>query len=191
MSTYASHYYKAQTLVILVYFCDIVRDNNWYVVIFRPTNSLDAGFAPYTLFCLICTIHSKLNCFPILTNLGELGSISAGFQWMGSIPAGFQEGFRAGVEILYTVVILYHIRSQILILQYTKCILWYCTLYGVATVSRIDKIIGLFCTMLSLLWDSFAKETYNFIDPTNCSHPIHYIVQYHNIQFVYCITYIL
>ena len=45
-------------------------------------------------------------------------------------------------------------------------------LYGVATVSRIDKIIGLFCRMLSLLKGSFAKETYNSIDPTNQSHPI-------------------
>ena len=44
--------------------------------------------------------------------------------------------------------------------------------YVVATVSRIDKIIGLFCRMASLLYVSFAKETYNFIDPTNCSHPI-------------------
>ena len=33
-----------------------------------------------------------------------------------------------------------------------------CT-YGVATVSRIDKIIGIFCRILSLLWGSFAKET--------------------------------
>jgi len=44
--------------------------------------------------------------------------------------------------------------------------------YGVATVSRIDKIIGLFCRISSLLYVSFAKETYTFIDPTNCSHPI-------------------
>ena len=50
------------------------------------------------------------------------------------------------------------------------------TSYGVATVSttvsRIDKIIGLFCRILSLLEGSFAKETFNFIDPTNQSHPI-------------------
>jgi len=44
--------------------------------------------------------------------------------------------------------------------------------YGVATVSRIDKITGLFCRISSLLKGSFAKETYNFIDPTNQSHPI-------------------
>jgi len=44
--------------------------------------------------------------------------------------------------------------------------------YGVATVSRIDKIIRLFCKILSLLKGSFAKETYNLIDPTDRSHPI-------------------
>jgi len=44
--------------------------------------------------------------------------------------------------------------------------------YGVATVSRIDTIIGLFCRILSLLLGSFAKETYNLIDAANQSHPI-------------------
>jgi len=44
--------------------------------------------------------------------------------------------------------------------------------YGVATVNRIDKIIGLFGRILSLLQGSFANETYNFFDPTNQSHPI-------------------
>jgi len=44
--------------------------------------------------------------------------------------------------------------------------------YWVATVSRIDKIIYLFCRILSLLYGSFAKEIYNFIDPTDRSHPI-------------------
>jgi len=44
--------------------------------------------------------------------------------------------------------------------------------YGVATVSRIDEIIGLFCRILSLLYGPFTKETCNFIDPTNQSHPI-------------------
>ena len=45
-------------------------------------------------------------------------------------------------------------------------------LYGVATVSRIDKVIGLFCRISSLLYGSCAKATYNFIDPTSQSHPI-------------------
>ena len=44
--------------------------------------------------------------------------------------------------------------------------------YGVATVSRPLKIIGLFCRISSLVLGSFAKETYNFKEPTNRSHPI-------------------
>ena len=44
--------------------------------------------------------------------------------------------------------------------------------YGVATISRLLKMIGLFCTILSLLWVSFAKETYHFKEPTSGSHPI-------------------
>jgi len=42
----------------------------------------------------------------------------------------------------------------------------------VATVSSIDQIVGLFHRIASHLQASFAKEKYNFIDPTNCSHPI-------------------
>jgi len=45
-------------------------------------------------------------------------------------------------------------------------------LYGVATVRRIDRTIGLFCRILLLLLGSFAKETYILIDPTNQSHLI-------------------
>ena len=44
--------------------------------------------------------------------------------------------------------------------------------YGVATISRFLKIIGLFCRISSLLQGSFVKETYNFKEPTNRSHPI-------------------
>jgi len=44
--------------------------------------------------------------------------------------------------------------------------------YGVATVSSIDKILGLFCIIAFLLQGSFAKETSIFIDFTNPSHPI-------------------
>ena len=44
--------------------------------------------------------------------------------------------------------------------------------YGMASVSRIDKIIGLFCKrdLCTRLYS--AKETYNLIDPTNRSQPI-------------------
>jgi len=44
--------------------------------------------------------------------------------------------------------------------------------YGVATISMLLKIIALFCRISFLLCVSFAKETYNFKEPTNGSHPI-------------------
>ena len=44
--------------------------------------------------------------------------------------------------------------------------------YGVATISRLLKMIGLFCRISSLLYCSFATETYDFKEPTNRSHPI-------------------
>ena len=46
--------------------------------------------------------------------------------------------------------------------------------YGVALVSRIDKIVGLFCKRALQKKRYSAKWTYNFIDPTECSHPIRY-----------------
>ena len=44
--------------------------------------------------------------------------------------------------------------------------------YGVATISRLHKIVGLFCRIQSLLWGYFAKETYHLKEPTNRRHPI-------------------
>ena len=46
---------------------------------------------------------------------------------------------------------------------------WQC---GVASISRLLKITGLFCRISSLLKGFFAKETYNFKEPTTRSHPI-------------------
>jgi len=48
----------------------------------------------------------------------------------------------------------------------------YMSVYGVALVSRIDTIIGLFCKRDLQKRRYSAKETYNFIDPTDRSHPI-------------------
>jgi len=48
--------------------------------------------------------------------------------------------------------------------------------YGVATISRLLKIIGLFCRISFLLSGSFAKETYNFKEPTSHSHPISFVL---------------
>jgi len=48
-----------------------------------------------------------------------------------------------------------------------------CIAYEVALVSRIDKIISLFCKRALQKSQYSAKETYTFIDPTIRSHPIH------------------
>jgi len=53
-----------------------------------------------------------------------------------------------------------------------KCVSMEKGSYGVASVSRIDKIIGLFCKRALQKRRYSAKETYNLIDPTDCSHPI-------------------
>jgi len=44
---------------------------------------------------------------------------------------------------------------------------------GVASDSKIDKIISLFCKRALRQRLYSAKETYNFIDPTNRRHPVH------------------
>jgi len=44
--------------------------------------------------------------------------------------------------------------------------------YGVATVSRLDKIMDLLCQRAIQTRLYSAQETYNSIDPTDCSHPI-------------------
>jgi len=44
--------------------------------------------------------------------------------------------------------------------------------YGVASVSRIDKFIGLFCKRALQRRRYSAEETYNLIDPTNRSNRI-------------------
>jgi len=47
------------------------------------------------------------------------------------------------------------------------------TWYWVATLNRIDKMIGLFCKRALYKRQYSAKETCHLIDPTYRSHPIH------------------
>jgi len=46
------------------------------------------------------------------------------------------------------------------------------SLYGVPTISRLLRTIGLFCKRTLQKRVYSAKETYDFKEPTNCSHPI-------------------
>ena len=55
-------------------------------------------------------------------------------------------------------------------LAYFACLFAAC--YGVATISRLLKITGLFCKRALQKRPIFCKGTYNFQEPTNRSHPI-------------------
>jgi len=50
--------------------------------------------------------------------------------------------------------------------------IWWVEMYGVATVSRLLKTIGLFCKRTLQKRQYSAQETYNLKEPTNRSHPI-------------------
>ena len=58
--------------------------------------------------------------------------------------------------------------------------------HGAATISRLLKIIGLVCRIWPFLQCSFAKETYNFKEPTTRNHPIvlSYVNSSHEIHVV-------
>ena len=43
-----------------------------------------------------------------------------------------------------------------------------------AEISRLLKIVGLFCRIYALLQGSIVEETYNVKEPTNRSHPIRF-----------------
>ena len=49
--------------------------------------------------------------------------------------------------------------------------------YGVASSSRLLQIIGLFCKRALYKRRYSAKETYNFKEPTNRTHPISYVLR--------------
>ena len=53
--------------------------------------------------------------------------------------------------------------------------------YGVATISRLLKMIGLFCKRALLKRLHSAKETYHFKEPTNRSHPVATLARHYKI----------
>ena len=59
------------------------------------------------------------------------------------------------------------------------------TSYGVASIHRLLKIVGLFCRISALLQGSFAKQTYDFKAPTHRSHPISIMSQTQTVSFLY------
>ena len=64
-----------------------------------------------------------------------------------------------------------------LLMEATPCLppLYKSTFEGMGWLQLVDslKLLTLFCSILSLLYGSFAKETYYCKEPTNRSHPIY------------------
>jgi len=60
----------------------------------------------------------------------------------------------------------------------------YLNTYEVATISRLLKIIGLFCKRALQKRRYSAKETYDFKEPTNRSHPIHVTTYNHTYAYI-------
>jgi len=54
-------------------------------------------------------------------------------------------------------------------------------MYGLATISRLFKITGLFCQKALLKRRYSAKKTRNFMEPNNRSHPIQ-VYTYNHLQ---------
>jgi len=60
----------------------------------------------------------------------------------------------------------------------------YLFVYGVATISRLLTIIGLFCNRALKRRPYSAKETYTFKEPTNRSHPTHTLSDSHILIYI-------
>ena len=74
----------------------------------------------------------------------------------------------------YTVIFRCHnivLTCHIVIIYYMD-ITDFTICYSVATISRLLTIIGLFCKRALHKRPILSKETYNFKEPTNRSHPI-------------------
>ena len=66
----------------------------------------------------------------------------------------------------------YRYMARIPVYMYTSTYSVYTVYGGEATMSRLLKIISLFCRIESLEQGSIAKETYDFKEPISRSHPI-------------------
>jgi len=95
--------------------------------------SCKRGFDP--VYPLLSDLYhnSESKYFSIFTNLIELGSISAGFQWMGLMPAGFEEGFRA-VCIRIDMYVHVYMHMNLYICMYIRIYVYmYMYIHGLLT----------------------------------------------------------
>ena len=114
----------------------------------------------YTLYCSCCMqcMHYTLHCSALHTTAANISRV----YYTGNICVCEQTVVCNVCNTLLTHVVCNTLRN---LLAAVVC-------YGVATITRLLKIIGLFCRISSLLLGSFSKKNYHFKEPTNRSHPI-------------------
>ena len=136
--TYLYIYTCAQfTCVHACKYAHVYTHTHTHTTHIRPRSFLVAGSRHrYPLDVWFVSLTPNQRPFVTCTTMSWLGSTSAGFQWTGSTPSGFQEHFRAD--------------SPKGACRCKSC-LTHVYAYGVATIRRLHKIIGLFCRISSVL----------------------------------------
>ena len=78
-------------------------------------------------------------------------------------------------HVTHTMSHVTHVTSHVIIQRVMTHKMWHVTdmtrSYGVATISRLLEMIGLFCKRALYKRPYSVKETYNYKEPTNRSHP--------------------
>ena len=123
--------------------------------IYTITTNIYTNYNTY-IYTITLTIYSKLH------------------SWLVDIYFAGTNFEKSATQILKIQILnlLYAITTELTGRHFRKsaCYLIY---YGVATISRMLKNIGLFCKRDLQKRPIFCKETYIFKHPTNRSHPIH------------------
>ena len=148
-------YHYRNMIGMQIYAC-----RHWAAAVYRLVGSwqLQISVAEYRLFCtallqkrpIIIEIWSAYKYMPIDFELQQYNP-----PWGG-----------------YDISYIYRLRYRALLQKRHILLRSLLIAYRVATISRLLEIIGLFCRIASVLWGSFAKETYTFEEPTHRSHPI-------------------
>ena len=105
-----------------------------------------------------------------------------GVRYVTLLHTYYSQNFKEPTSRMYQskIYVNYSITYRTPSQQQQQATICYYILYGVATISRLLKMIGLFYRISSLLQGPFAKETCNFKEPTHRSHPK---IRYNGILF--------
>jgi len=152
-------YIRANFSVCICMYVYINKDYSRFVGFLK----LQVSFAEYRLFYRALlkrpTILKSLLIERILMKITHYGPLECLERWI------------MGTYICVCVCACIYICVRL----YIRICVWihlYSAGSGMATISRIRKIIGLFCKRALKKRQYSAKETYNFKEPTDRSHPI-------------------